>query len=239
MASNTPTYGISPQTGGSIQLQPSGVQNIVAVANPNSNIGDVWLSGTQQAVFDNIQGLVVSEPVVIATLKSVVTLGNSTVETNLIPVASMTSPLIIPTNFMATGKVFRARLSGIIANAGGTPTFRMRSAFTPQSSGSLVAPADTTAVATTAITGTTRFEAEFSTTILSVATRSAVTCVGTGYFRYHTTNVLQTTWQALDQAVTIDDTQVLGNLFSILATWGTAAAGDTLTVQSAIIDMLN
>lgn len=177
-------------------------------------------------------------------------LANSVVETNLITVANGKGSTTIPAGALAWNNTYdpngpqlatgssgckvMVRVVGTIANTV-TPTLRLRLGFT-NAAGTTSYLADTTAIATATITGTSRFVAEFEVLVVSYGTSGTV--LGGGFYEYFPTTTTTNKFYAPQLSTGTFDTTALYTV-GVFATWGTASASNTITAQDVSISLLN
>ena len=179
-------------------------------------------------------------------------LANSTPETSLLTPANVPPQLVgnmaqsatttsvpipaLPAGWFALGTQIRGKLFGTIANTG-TPTLRVRVVLKNSAGTVVYTLADTTAIATVTITGTTELEVNFDSIVSAVGTTGSVTSRAS--FLYSSTLASGSAplrIGAAAAAVTVDTTQAYS--LDVLATWGAASASNTLNISIGSIEVL-
>ena len=176
-------------------------------------------------------------------------LTNSTTETNLVTQANGRGTAQIPAGALAwnnfydpTGPVstgsagckVKVKVIGTITNTL-TPTLRVRLGFT-NGAGATTFVADTTALATASITGTSRFVAEFDLLVTTYAVAGVV--LGGGYYEYFPTTLTTNKFYAPQLSTSSFDTTQAYTV-GVFATWGTASASNTIVAQDISIEIQN
>lgn len=139
---------------------------------------------------------------------------------------------VIPGGFLGLGTALRGQIYGTITNTG-TPTVRARVVLKNSAGTVVYTLADTTATATTAITGTRELYIEFDAMTAAVGTSGSI--LGRIALTYGTTAILNTTIKAAPAAVTVDTTQ--SYTLDVLFTWGTANASNTIQTAMAYLEV--
>jgi hypothetical protein len=132
------------------------------------------------------------------------------------------------------GTKMMIRVVGTMTNTV-TPTLRLRLGLT-NSAGTTTYVADTTALTTATITGTSRFVAEFE--VLCVTYSATGSVLGGGFYEYHPTTTTLNKFYAPQLTSSSFDTTTSYTV-GLFATWGTANASNALVIQDASIVLLN
>lgn len=141
--------------------------------------------------------------------------------------------ITIPAGGLYPGLQGRVKFFATITNTG-TPTLRTRLVLRNTTGTIAYTLSDTTATATSAITGTREYVAEFDFMTAAVGATGSV--IARGSHTYGTSATANTTVKAASAAVTVDTTQQY--TLDLLVTWGAASASNTITPQFGSFEVL-
>lgn len=200
------------------------VTRFTAYNNASPTAGDVWLNSTTKGL--SYYNTTTSHAVSSCLINQItaVSLNTSTTETTL-----LASAYTIQANYLTAGKTIRFRALGTIGNTA-TPTLRIRVKL----GGATVC--DTTALTTTAITGSMALE--ISGEIVIRTTGGTGTAIGTVKLLYQTANVTAPVQLSAptSSTTTIDTT---GNSsFDITAQWGASSASNAIVITTLTVESL-
>lgn len=188
--------------------------------------GQFWLDSTQLSFMARIGGLSQSLACVMFTATADATVANTTTETTIL--GSGVGSKTIQANTLSVGKTYRITVRGNLSTTA-LPSLRIRVKY-----GATVL-LDTSAITTVgALTN-----AYFSTVaVITCRTTGATGTVSvSGDIEYNNGTTRQATGAVNTSTVTIDTTA--SGTLDVLATWGAASSGNTITGQDVMIEVLN
>ena len=135
------------------------------------------------------------------------------------------------------GTFYRIKLQGTITNTG-TPTIRIRTYLRNQAGAIVYTLADSTALATSTITGTGDFLYECDIMSVSMGTNTAGSFTlgsvnAVARFDYSSTTVVRVFQRTPFTTTAIDTTQTY--YLDVTAAWGAASASNTITTQFGMV----
>src|SRR5262245_1651888 len=163
------------------------------------------------------------------------TLSNSGSETNILPTAAIWT---LPAGFLLVGSKLRLTFGGRYSNVATTPTLRFILRYGAVSTGVILF--DTTALTTqpAPVTNVT-FRVRADITVRSIGSGTGATAMAIGEQLGITSATAPGLVPATAPAVTAGFDSTLATALNLSAIWGTAAAGNTLTLHEYMLESLN
>jgi hypothetical protein len=184
-------------------------------------------NSTSQSITKNTGGVVETVSGCLFTSTASVTVANTAVETNLIGAGVGT--VAIPANFFVAGKTIRVTVRGVyLATGGNTLELKVKLNATINATTAANVPA--------AVVVARGWELVCDLTCRTAG--AGGTIMSAGMFRPSTTAVAGVQWDMENAAAAALDTTIVQTL-TVTATWGGAAAGDSISQQTMMVEVLN
>lgn len=192
--------------------------------------GSMWWEETTKALVAYIQSIKQAISTAFYSQMTSVTVANTTTETTLLDVANGKGTATLPANFFADGKSLRLRASGVLS-ATGTPTLELRVKIGTTTFG---------ITGSQALGGTisnTFWELDILLTCRSASASGSLQAQGKFlYDNAEKTGKIHGMGNASPQG---GFNTTAAQTINILATWGTADAGNTIKCTNAVFETVN
>jgi len=203
----------------------TGVVRQAELTNSTPAAGDQWVDSVTKAKAAMLQGVAQYQSGFVYVSKALATIANTTTETTLLT-ATATGTKTLPANFFTVGKKIKIKTMGFISTSGNpNTTMRIKTG------------------ATTLITSTITMSPNLSNAfvqseidIICLTTGSSGTVILSGVSHVITGSAVTCRPLVVTSAATIDTTGALA--IDQTYEWGTASAGNTVTITTATIEVI-